>query len=143
LELDRTPDVDVLDWADQVLKDNKNRRAIVVMHHLVGVGNPAEFSPQGLASYEQLKDNPNLFLMLGGHIFGEGQRQDTFEGNTVYSLLADYQGRENGGDGWLRILRFSPEKDEIRVETYSPYANGGNGAFEKDEDSQFVLRYEM
>jgi hypothetical protein len=146
LEYDLTPDPVVLRWADALLKTYSNRRGIVVTHHLIGSGNPAPFGEQGQAIYDALKRNPNLFLMLGGHIGsngGEGQRVDTYAGNRVYSLLSDYQSRLNGGNGMLRIMRFFPDRDEILVRTFSPYANGRRGAFERDADSEFVLHYDM
>ena len=86
--------------------------------------------------------------MMNGHTSGEGQRMDTYSGSTVYSLLADYQIGANGGDGWLRILEFSPATDEIFVKTYSPtphastYDPDGDG-YEEDADSQFTLTYDM
>jgi hypothetical protein len=68
---------------------------------------------------------------------------DTYEGNRVYSLLSDYQSRPNGGNGLLRIMRFFPDRDEILVRTFSPYLNNGRGAFERDDNSEFVLHYDM
>ena len=35
--------------------------------------------------------------------------------NRIDTPMADYQNRPNGGDGWLRILRFVPEAGELRV----------------------------
>lgn len=110
----------VLDWADDVLKAYPNRRAIVTSHWIVNTGNPATFSTQGQAIYDNLKDNPNLFLMLCGHVNGEGRRVDVFEGRTVYSVLQDYQDIANGGNGFLRIFTFSPANNQINVESYSP-----------------------
>jgi hypothetical protein len=77
--------------------------------------------------------------MLCGHVSTEGQRTDTFAGNTVYTLMSDYQGRTNGGNGWMRILEFDPVADEIHVTTYSPTLQ----QFENDSDSQFTLAYPM
>lgn len=134
-EYDTTPDQADLDWADALLKANPSRRGIVITHHTVNTGNPASFSTQGSAIYQALKNNPNLILMHGGHIHGEGRRKDTFEGRTVHSLLADFQGRSNGGDGWLRIMNFRPSLNRIDVQTYSPTMN----QFETDADSQFSL----
>ena len=90
-----------------------------------------------------MKDNPNLFLLLGGHVAGEGRRADVFEGRTVYSVLQDYQGRTNGGDGWLRYFIFSPANNTITAKTYrvSNPLNPAPGAFETDADSEFVLSY--
>ncbi len=135
MEYDTTPDQADLDWADALLKANPTRRGIVISHHMVNTGNPATFSPMGSALYEALKDNPNLILMHGGHIHGEGRRSDTFQGRTVHSILADYQGRTNGGDGWLRILKFRPALNKVEIQTYSPTLD----QFETDADSQFSL----
>lgn len=144
LEYDESPEQPVLDWADNLLTTYSDRRAIVSTHYLINTGNPASFGVQGLAIYNALKDHANLFLMLGGHVAGEGQRQDVADnGNTVYSLLSDYQGMSNGGDGWLRIMTFSPATDQIQVQTYSPTRKSGNGDFETDADSQFTLSYVM
>jgi hypothetical protein len=129
----------VLDWADGLLKAHPNRRGIVASHYLVGTGNPAAFGSQGQSIYDSLKDNPNLFLLLCGHICGEGQRSDAFNGRTVRSILTDYQCRANGGNGWLRTMTFSPASDTISFKTYSPTLN----QYETDADSQFTLPYDM
>ena len=129
----------VLDWADALLKAHPNRRAIVTSHWLIGTGNPASWGGHGQAVYDNLKDNPNLFLMLCGHIHGEGQRADVFEGRTVHTVLQDYQSRANGGDSWLRYFVFSPANNTISAKTYQTTT----GTFETDTDSQFTLSYQM
>ncbi len=139
IEYDDEVKANVLTWADNLLKTHVNRRAIVVSHYLVEPGNPAPFGLQGQDIYDALKGNANLSLMLAGHRDGEGRRTDIFNGNTVHTLLSNYQSRTNGGDGWLRILEFSPANNEIRVRTYSPTLN----QFETDADSQFTLSYDM
>ncbi len=135
----------VLDWADALMKANPDRRAIVTSHWIVNTGNPATFSTQGQDIYNDLKDNPNFFMMLCGHVAGEGQRTDTFQGRAVHSVLQDYQGRVNGGDGWLRYFVFSPTNNTISAKTYrvSNPVNPAAGAFETDADSQFTLAYNM
>ncbi len=142
LEYDTTPDAAVLDWADGVLAANPDRRAIVVSHYIINAGNPGSFGPQGQAIYDALKDRPNLFLMLCGHITTpEGRRTDVYQGRTVHTVLSDFQNRSNGGNGWLRIYEFSPAHNVIRARTYSPTL----GQFEADADSssQFTLPYDM
>lgn len=135
MEYSATPDPEDLQWADDLLKAYPDRRAIMVSHHTVNTGNPASFSPMGRAMYDALKNNPNLIMMHGGHIHGEGRRVDTYQGRPVHSILADYQGRANGGDGWLRILTFKPSRDEVQVQTYSPTRN----EYETDADSAFTI----
>jgi concanavalin A-like lectin/glucanase superfamily protein/List-Bact-rpt repeat protein/fibronectin type III domain protein len=139
MEYDQNPSAAVLSWADNLLATYSTRRAIVLSHFICNTGNPAGFGPQGLAIYNALKNHPNFNLMLCGHVLGEGRRQDTYNGNTVHTMLSDYQGRTNGGDGFLRILEFSPRNSEIRVRTYSPWLD----QFENDDDSQFTIPYDM
>ncbi len=139
LEYDASANPALLAWADDVLDQFSHCRAMVFTHYLVRTGHPAAFGPQGGQVYQALKDKPNLFLMHGGHICGEGRREDLFEGRTVYSLLADYQCRSQGGDGWLRILEFRPAENMIQVKTYSPWLN----RWEYDIDSAFLLPYDM
>lgn len=135
----------VLDWADALLKAHPNRRAIITSHWIINTGNPATFGGHGQAIYDNLKDNPNLFLMLCGHIHGEGQRTDVFQGRAVHSVLQDYQDRsgaaggQGGGDGWLRYFIFSPANGTISARTYRTTSN----TFETDADSQFTLPYNM
>ena len=124
-------------WADGVLKANPRRRAIVVSHDLLAVN--GSFDPRGQAIYNKLKSNPNLFLMLCGHNHGESRRHDTYEGRTVISCLSDYQSWPEGGGGYLRIYRFSPAENLVRVQTFSPWA----GKFKTDAVSQFEFSYRM
>jgi hypothetical protein len=139
-EYDPAANPAVLAWANGLLQTYSDRRAIVVSHFIINAGNPGTFGAQGQAIYNALKGNPNLFLMLSGHVSPpEGQRQDTFNGHTVTTLMSDYQSRTNGGNGWLRIMEFSPANNQIRVQTYSPTLN----QFETDADSQFTLNYDM
>ena len=84
------------------------------------MAHPARLAHQGQAIYDALKGNPNLFLMLGGHLDIARQRTDTFNGNTVYSLRSDYQFVDSQQSGYLRIMRFSPVDNMIHVSTYSP-----------------------
>lgn len=138
-EYDPAANPSVLSWAGNVLQTYSNRRAIVVSHYILDLGTPGTFGAQGAAIYNALKVRPNLFLMLCGHNHGEARRVDVYNGHTVHSVLADYQSRSNGGDGWLRIMEFVPASDEIRVKTYSPKL----GQYETDGDSQFTLSYPM
>ena len=137
----------VLDWAESVIASYPSRR-IIVLTHYAGDDNAdvnattTPFSTQGSAIYERLKTHPNFFLMLGGHVFnegGEGRRTDTYNGNTVHTLISDYQGRWNGGNGLMRLMYFSPSLNRVTVKTYSPYT----GNYETDANSEFSFSYDM
>ena len=58
----------MLAWANGVLQTYANRRAIVVSHYLMETGTSTAFGNQGQATYDALKGNPNLFMMLAGHL---------------------------------------------------------------------------
>ena len=139
LEYDASANSAVLAWANTLLQTYSGRRAIVVSHYIGRPTTPSAFGAQGGAIYNALKANTNLFLMLCGHVNGEGAREDVYNGNTVRTLVSDYQFRPNGGDGFLRLLRFSPAANTVRVFSYSPWI----GEYETDADSQFQFPYPM
>jgi len=139
-------------WAQEVLKQHPNRAAIVSTHaYLKGrdgiARNPKHDMRRGGNSGEAIwqkliRDNPQIFLVLCGH---EGRTDEYHQistnsvGNQVVEILADYQKRTNGGDGFLRLIRFVPASRQIEVRTYSPALD----KFETDENSQFVVPWEM
>lgn len=132
--------LDVLNWADNLLKTYPNRKGIVASHWILEIGTNAPFGGPGAQIYNQLKDNPNFMLMLCGHQHGEGRRSDVLNnGGTIHTLLSDYQARTNGGNGWLRIMEFSPANNQVRIKTYSPTLN----QFETDADSEFNLAMDL
>ncbi|HBL76604.1 MAG TPA: hypothetical protein DD458_15375 [Prolixibacteraceae bacterium] len=132
-------------WAYNLLTQYSTRKAIIVSHYLIGNngssgtnnGDAGTFRSQGQAIYDRLKYCPNVFMMLCGHVGdnGEGYRNDTFQGNTIHTFLSDYQSRENGGNGLMRLYRFSIEKKLLEVKTLSSVTN----ECETDGDSQFAV----
>lgn len=132
-------------WAYNLLLQYSTRKAIIVSHYLIGNnsiansnnGNPGTYRSQGQAIYDRLKFCPNVFMMLCGHVGdnGEGYRTDTFQGNTIHTFLSDYQSRENGGNGLMRLYKISVMKNEIEIKTYSTLTN----EFEEDGDSRFKV----
>ena len=139
MEYDVNANSQVLSWANNLLGSNPNRHGIVVSHYITGAGAPSSFGAQGAAIYHTLRTNANLFLMLCGHVSGEGARVDVFNGNSVQTLMSDYQSYDNGGNGFMRLMQFSPSNCVIRVTTYSPWL----GLFETDANSQFTIPYTM
>ena len=139
---------DVLEWADKVLKEHPDRRAIISTHfYLLETGERGDSvqirkdgnSPEDIWD-KLVKVNGNVFMVLCGHMHGEAlQISVNDSGRNVFEILADYQGCEEGGSGWLRILEFVPGENRIYVKTYSPYLD----KYETDADSQFSLDYDM
>ncbi len=129
-----------LDWAENLIKNNANRKVIVETHFVLNMRK--EFSNLGQIIYDRFKIYPNFILLIGAHIGagdGEQRRSDTLNGNVVHSILQDYQSRLNGGNGLLRIYEFDPDNNNVSVHTYSPYAN----IWETDYNSDFRLNVNL
>lgn len=147
LEMGAGSNSDIMAWANGVLQSNVNRRAIVTTHSMLNPApwpTPADWTLEGPEIFNGLTNNPNLFLMMCGHMHGEGRRHEAVGDHYVDVLLADWQdgvpdGTQNGGDGYLRILQFSPSNNQIRVSSCSPYVN----QYLTGIDSQFTLDYNM
>lgn len=85
---------------------------------------------------EFVRRNPSVFMVLNGHYPGEAaQTSINAAGQPVFEMLADYQARSEGGQGFLRLLQFHPLENRIDVKTWSPTRN----VFETDANSQFSL----
>ena len=130
----------VLAWANRLLQEYADRRAIVISHNMLEGGTSNAFSNQGQAIYTALNRNPNLFLIMGGHLDVAARRSDKVHGHTIYTLRSDYQFVDTWQSGYLRLLRFSPANNRIYVSTYSPT----KGEYYPDRtDNNFSLVYNM
>lgn len=138
-EYDASANPVVLNWANDVLRTNQNRRSIIVTHNFGNTSTPVSFSAQGAAIYNALKTNKNVFMMLAGHVTGEGSRADTYQGNTIRTFVSDYQGWTNGGSGFMRIIDFSPSRNEVVFTTYSPYFD----SYATGPTSEIFFSYDM
>ncbi|TEB16969.1 Kappa-carrageenase precursor [Pelotomaculum sp. FP] len=126
------------DWANGVLTQYSDRKAIVVTHGYIKPN--GEYAGgddvSGPAIHENIvKKHSNVVAVLCGHVGGQYHGTDTGEGgNTVYNLLTDYTDLPNGGNGWLRLYQFYPVQNKIQAVTYSPYLDqydtGADGQFE-------------
>jgi hypothetical protein len=121
-------DPDVLQWARGIFKDHPHALGIVNSHHIVKAN--GGFSGEGQQIYNAMKNVDSVQLMTSGHIKEiRARRTDTFEGHKIHSMLADYQDLIipaddcAGGCGYMRLWRFSPMKNQLKVETYSPSLN--------------------
>ena len=126
LTMDGGRDPELMRWANEVLRANASRQAIVVSHSLLGPAawpHPAPWTKEGLKIFPALTNNPNLFLMLCGHRHGEGRRHEVLgNGQSVDVVLSDYQRYTNGGNGFMRLMEFSPRNRTICVKTFSPWS---------------------
>ncbi|HEY0666535.1 MAG TPA: metallophosphoesterase [Sphingobacteriaceae bacterium] len=125
-------------WVYNLLGTYSNRKAIIVSHMMTGSTgawhSTGSTYKQGEVLYNRIKSRPNVFMMLCGHVTGESFRQDTYNGNTIRTFLSDYQGRTNGGNGYMRLMKFSVDNNSVSIKTYSPHL----GVYETDANSQFI-----
>ena len=138
------PTQNMLSWASDVIDRYPGTKVIVTIHDYLHSSSDSQQSEIGETVWQKLikPHASQVFLVLCGHSFWYNDERaiiETVNGNVVYQLLANYQNRTNGGNGWLRILEFSPRNKKIFVKTYSPYLN----KFETDTNSQFVLDYDI
>jgi len=133
-----SPSAAVLAWANTTIDSYPTRRVIVTTHDYMS-GSTRTTAGNAIWNGFIRHHADQVFLVLSGHSIGEAQRTDTVDGHNVYQLLANYQDRTNGGNGWLRTLSFHPAEDKVYVRTYSPYLK----SYEIDSNSQFTLNYDM
>jgi hypothetical protein len=141
LHLQYDPSDDVLAWASDIIDNYPTRRVILSTHEYIAWPWEGWRSPIGENIYQKLvkPHADQIFLVLCGHLDVEDHRTATVDEHTVHEIITDYQEQSNGGNGWLKILEFSPLQDKIFVKTYSPYLD----AYHPNADSQFTLDYEM
>ncbi|HQR43704.1 MAG TPA: metallophosphoesterase, partial [Gemmatales bacterium] len=70
-----------------------------------------------------ISKHENFILTFNGHVLHDGLgqfRSTTPGGRVVPQVLVNYQMRPQGGDDWLRLLEFKPDRKTIEVYDYSP-----------------------
>lgn len=123
-------------WIDSLLQAYSDRLAIISAHEILH--HTGAWRPQGEKIWQAVRDNPNVFLMLSGHIGGEARRQDVgYHGNVINNFLSDYQNRGTG-DGWLRYMEFTGNSSEVTVYTYSTTLL----KYEQDANSFFKVAWD-
>jgi antitoxin component YwqK of YwqJK toxin-antitoxin module len=154
--LEFAPRDEVLEWANQLIGKHPNHVTMVIIHGHIWKhelmndshtwaslpfadynGEPPGSFNNGVQVWNKLlKKHSNLKFLFCGHarsndrILGQG-----IKGNQVFQLLSNYQHFESGGNGYLRLLTFSPNGQFVSVSTYSPYL----GKFLNDSDNRFGI----
>jgi alkaline phosphatase len=120
-----------IDWANRIIQAHPGLPVILTTHeYLNGSSHDTSNAPDTTSNYhtgqgiydELVKPNPQVFMVLCGH-WGVASAQSTDDaGKTVYEMMADYQGLSNGGNGYLRLLKFMPGQNRVDVSTYSTHS---------------------
>jgi len=149
ISLEFAPRDETLKWAAGICRKYPDHRVIVATHCYMrpngrDTGCATSYNVAG-NSGEQIwqklvRKEPNIFFVISGHVLGVGlQTSKNDAGGKVLEMLTDYQGLPNGGDGWLRSLKFLPAENKIQVITYSPLLMKTN---QKPEEA-FFIPYQM
>jgi len=130
-------------WAKSILKNHPDHFAILSTHGFLSTKGKRGIVGCWVTELmwkDLIKPQKNLQIVLNGHAHGEARRMDKNDsGKPVYQLLADYQEEANGGNGFLRIMRFVPSSQKVYVETYSPHLD----KYKTGEKSKFILDIDL
>ncbi len=143
-----------LAWADEVLRQHRDKVVVVTMHAwmydlfaayarygepepLLGGAAAGDGIWNGGKSAQEIylefiKSHPNVVMAQGGHFDADLYRLDGRNGSDlpVLEIVSDYQSLRNGGDGYLRIYEFDFDANRIDVEVYSPTLDRHRTTFE-------------
>lgn len=119
-------------WMNDVLAQYPERKAILNFHeYLLASGGLGE-EPQRVYN-EVVSVNPNVCMVFSGHYHNAQTVVKEFDDNKdgvndrkVYEMLFDYQGLTEGGMGYIRLMHFDIEGQQIHFRTYSPELNDYN-----------------
>jgi hypothetical protein len=150
LVLEYVPRDSALAWAKSILDANTDKEVIVVTHsYLYSDSTPVDECDtadmvgdnDGSQQWAKLiSQYSNVSVVLSGHVTNKfnARRSDVgVGGNFVHQIFANWQDWTNGGNGYLRIMQFSPSNNTINVQTYSPYT----GLSLADSGNQFTLKW--
>ncbi len=125
-------------WANSVLEKYPDRNAILVLHEYLDEDGEMTEKARIVSDSIVIK-NDNVFMVLCGHNHGAYKKVRMIcnsDGTTrkVLEILSDYQNAPNGGNGFLRFLKFCPRSGTLKVSLYSPYTKKDN-CFGEDIDN--------
>ncbi len=129
-------------WADGIMSQHPDRKGILVTHAYMNNNdlrydhtdpvNPQAYNPHnyqtpggvndGEELWQKLVRKHNFVLTVNGHVLGDGtgyRVDDNDAGQPVHQMLANYQFRNLGGEGYLRTLEFQPDNRTVNVKSYS------------------------
>jgi hypothetical protein len=140
LGLEYGPRKKVMEWANRVLTEHRDRHAIIVTHGYLFYNNERydhrkgkqRATPHGYGGdgadgetlwNEVVRKHPNVMIVICGHVRTGGLGYRTSEGdygNRVHEMMANYQRLKGGGMAYMRLLEFLPDGKTVQVRTFSP-----------------------
>lgn len=137
LNLEMHPTGDIMEWANRIIAEHPGRRVILATHHYLGHNG---WAGAGDELWDKVvSKNESIFMVVCGHITGYATMiTPNIRGDMVYQILSDYQGM-GGGKGWMRILRFYPDRDRIVASELTPTSTPGDRGIR----STLIMHYDM
>lgn len=132
ISLEFAPRKEALCWADQIIRNNRDRRVIIATHcyQTSGGGLKKTCTETAIGSsgktiwQEFVRRHSNIFMVVSGHVTDSEYHKSTgLNGNDVHEILTDYQSELNDGkaygNGWMKTLTFDPDDDKVSVKTFT------------------------
>jgi 3',5'-cyclic AMP phosphodiesterase CpdA len=163
LALEWGPRDPVVTWADGVMAMHPDRYGILITHAYLNNNDwrydvtdmirPQSFNPHhygtaggpmndGEQLWQKLVRKHAFVMTLNGHVLGDGTgylASVTDKGNTCHQMLSNYQFRNLGGEGYLRLLEFLGDGRTVKVYTYSPLYD----LFMTDSDQNLTITLDV
>jgi hypothetical protein len=125
------PDASIA-WAQSVIDSHRHLPVILSTHEYLrgGARSTTPLDPlgnSGEAIFQKLvKPNPQIFLVLSGHTSTVAHQTSLNSSAnpdyaTVFETASDFEGRPNGGNGWMQLFHFYPDQNQVSVSSYSPW----------------------
>jgi hypothetical protein len=156
LNLEIAPRSAVLEWAGKICRENFSRKVIVVTHDYIDShgkrlddlksfemnGKDKNGNAKGNNAEELfkklIKNNSNIFMVLCGHKDGTFEKTVKISHNSqktrkVFEILSDFQDEklkvsdEKTWNGWLRVLKIYPGKNEFVISTVDVFSGKAKG----------------
>ena len=149
-------------WANKVMNEHPGRKGILITHAYMNnndlrydhtdTENPQTYNPHlystpgskndGRQLWEKLVSKHDFVFAFNGHVLGDGTgylAEKNKKGKVVHQMLANYQMRQLGGEGYMRLLEFLPDGKTVQVKTFSPLY----GKYLLEPDQQFCIKLDF
>jgi hypothetical protein len=151
-----------VEWANQIVERHPNHAAILITHaymyydetrydfkkygknqtwnpHTYGTARLGGGTNDGEELWTKLvSKHPNFIMTFNGHVLKDGLARlssKNMADKNVEQMLVNYQMKEEGGQGFMRLIEFRPDRKTVQVKAYSPSTN----TYKTDSQNQFVI----
>ena len=161
IALEWGPRSEVIAWADAIMVAHPDRYGILITHaylnnndrryDITDTAHPQEFNPHlyptpgvndGQELWEKLVRKHAFVMTLNGHVLGDGTgylASVTDKGNICHQMLSNYQFRNLGGEGYMRLLEFQRDGQTVNVRSYSPLYD----TFLNEPDQNYTIKLDV